>query len=375
VANTQGDSPAPRTGATGGSDAPTEDARRLRQLLDYELPPELIAQHPAAKREDARLLVVDRASGRLTDARFRDIGRWLEPGDALVVNETRVRPARLMVRRPTGARVELLFVRPDAGGSSGQSWRVLARPAKLARRGTQLVTEAGELVLGVIAEGEQGERVVRVEHGSLDETLRAHGEVPLPPYIHHAPTPEDVERYQTVYAREDGAVAAPTAGLHFSEPLLASLEASGIRRVNVTLHVGPGTFRPITSDDPRRHRMDEEWFTVSDASAAAMRAAREAGGRIVAVGTTTVRALESMADAHAGGIAGAGGWTRKYILPPYRFQAVDALVTNFHLPRTTLLLLAAAFAGEERLREAYAHAVRERYRFYSYGDAMMVCGG
>jgi S-adenosylmethionine:tRNA ribosyltransferase-isomerase len=198
------------------------------------------------------------------------------------------------------------------------------------------------------------------------------GAVPLPPYIHRAPTADDRERYQTVYARVEGAVAAPTAGLHFSAPLLASLEAAGVARVPLLLHVGPGTFRPVSTADPREHRMDEEWFEVTAAAASRLGAARAAGGRIVAVGTTAVRALESACDAHDGRLEAARGWTRKYILPPYRFQAVDALVTNFHLPRTTLLLLVAAFAGEGLMREAYAHAMRERYRFYSYGDAMLV---
>jgi S-adenosylmethionine:tRNA ribosyltransferase-isomerase len=350
--------------------APVSDAARLMRLLDYALPEALIAQHPAAKREDSRLLVVDRGSGSLTDARFAEIGRWLHAGDLLVVNETRVRPARLVVKRPTGGRVELLFVRPAPGGD--ERWRVLAKPAKHASVGARLATADGSLALEVEGEAEQGERVVRVVAGSLDATLRAQGEVPLPPYIHRAPTAEDIERYQTVYARVEGAVAAPTAGLHFSEPLLTSLAQAGVGRAAVTLHVGPGTFRPITADDPREHEMEEEWFEVSEAAAAAMRAARGAGRRIVAVGTTTVRSLESMADANGGRIGAATGWTRKYIVPPYRFQAVDALITNFHLARTTLLLLVAAFAGEERLREAYAHAVTQRYRFYSYGDAMLV---
>ena len=348
----------------------TSDAARLLRLLDYELPEELIAQHPAARREDSRLLVVDRASGSMTDARFADIGHRLETGDVLVVNETRVRPARLIVKRPSGGRVELLFVRPASGG--GERWRVLAGPAKHAGVGARLATADGSLVIEVEAMGEQGERTVRIASGSLDATLRAQGEVPLPPYIHRAPTAEDQERYQTVYARVDGAVAAPTAGLHFSDALLASLAAGGVQRVAVTLHVGPGTFRPISAEDPRQHAMEEEWFEVGEAAATALRAARAAGRRIVAVGTTTVRALESMADANAGGIGAASGWTRKYIVPPYRFQAVDALITNFHLPRTTLLLLVAAFAGEELVRDAYAHAVRQRYRFYSYGDAMLV---
>ena len=356
--------------------ASASDAARLLRLLDYALPEELIAQHPAARREEARLLVVERASGRLTDSRFAELGAWLRTGDTLVVNDTRVRPARLMLRRPSGGRVEMLFVRPSSGGpggpTSGERWQVLAKPAKHAAAGAQLATADGSLVVEIVAEGEQGERTVRIAEGSLDAVLRAEGEMPLPPYIHRPPTAEDAERYQTVYARVDGAVAAPTAGLHFSEALLASLAAAGIRRVPVTLHVGPGTFRPLTVDEPREHRMEEEWFEVGEATAAELRATRERGGHIVAVGTTTVRALESMADACGGTIRAASGWTRKYIVPPYRFRGVDALITNFHLPRTTLLLLVAAVVGEGPLCEAYAHAVRERYRFYSYGDAMVI---
>ena len=352
--------------------SPESDAARLMRLLDYELPEELVAQHPAARREDSRLLVVERASGRLTDSRFAELGAVLRPGDTLVVNETRVRPARLWLRRPTGGRVEMLFVRP-AGGAGGEgAWQVLAKPARHATVGARLATPDGALVVEVAALGEQGERVVRVVHGSLDAVLRTQGEIPLPPYIHRKPDAEDAERYQTVYARIEGAVAAPTAGLHFSEPLLASLASAGIRRAAVTLHVGPGTFRPISSEDPRSHVMEEEWFDVGEAAAAELRATRARGGRIVAVGTTSVRALESMADATNGALAAASGWTRKYIVPPYTFRAVDALITNFHLPRTTLLLLVAALAGEDTLRAAYAHAVAARYRFYSYGDAMIV---
>jgi S-adenosylmethionine:tRNA ribosyltransferase-isomerase len=345
-------------------------AAGLLGLLDYELPAELIAQRPAARREDSRLLVLDRKSGALSDARFAELGRWLLAGDALVVNDTRVRPARLRVRRPSGGRVELLFVRPAAGGDPG--WRVLAKPARHASPGARLGTADGALELEVVAAGAHGERVVRVVRGSLEDVLREQGELPLPPYIQRAPNAEDAERYQTVYARVEGAVAAPTAGLHFSDALLAGFAGAGVRRAAVTLHVGPGTFRPVTAADPREHVMEEEWFEVGEDAARTMREARGRGGRVVAVGTTTVRALESMADAHDGEIAPASGWTRKYILPPHRFRAVDALVTNFHLPRTTLLLLVAAFAGEENLRGAYAHAVRERYRFYSYGDAMLV---
>jgi len=339
--------------------------------LDYGLPPELIAQRPAPQREDARLLVVERAGGRLVDARIRDLPQWLESGDALALNETRVRPARLVVRRPTGGKVEMLFVRP-AAGDEGERWRVLARPARHAQPGARLANASGDLVLEVVSAESRGERVVRVVAGDVGRTLAATGDVPLPPYIHHAPDEMDRERYQTVYARVEGAVAAPTAGLHFSDALLAEVAARGTRTVRLVLHVGPGTFRPLTVSDPSAHRMDEEYFELSEPAALALREARATGGRIVAVGTTVVRALESACDAHAGDLAPASGWTRKYILPPYRFRAVDALLTNFHLPRTTLLLLVAAFAGPDLLRDAYRHAVAERYRFYSYGDAMLV---
>lgn len=338
--------------------------------LDYDLPDALIAQHPAARREDSRLLVVERATGALHDGRFTDLGRWLRSGDVLALNETRVRPARLHLRRPTGGRVEILFVRPAPGTEEG--WHVLARPAKHARAGARLADDSGMLELEVTGEGEQGEREVRVCRGDLGAILRERGEVPLPPYIRRPADAEDRERYQTVYSRVEGAVASPTAGLHFTPALLASLAGQGVESVKVLLHVGPGTFRPVTAPDPTRHRMDEEWFEVGASAAAALLAARAAGGRIVVVGTTGVRALESACDACGGSLGAASGWTRKFILPPYRFQAADALLTNFHLPRTTLLLLVAAFAGPELLRSAYAHAVRERYRFYSYGDAMLV---
>lgn len=322
------------------------------------------------------MLIVERASGMLHDAHIRDLPERLRPGDILALNETRVRPARLAVRRlPTGGRVELLFVRPvptPAGTEAGPVWRVLARPAKRVRIGAALESEDRTLALEVVEMGEEGERAVRVTRGDLEATLRAGGELALPPYIHRAPDPGDRERYQTVFARVEGAVAAPTAGLHFSTPLLRSLAAFGVGSARTVLHVGPGTFRPISAADPRDHRMDEEYFELTEAAAAALASARAAGGRIVAVGTTVVRALESAWDANGGQPGAAAGWTRKFILPPYRFRAVDALLTNFHLPRTTLLLLVAALAGEDLLRRAYAHAVARRYRFYSYGDAMLV---
>ena len=337
--------------------------------LDYELPPELIAQHPPPRREDARLLVVERATGTLHDGSVTDVARWLRAGDVLALNETRVRPARLTVRRATGGRVVLLVVRP---AEPAGHWRVLARPARNARVGERLTTADSSLALEVTAEEPDGVRVVRVAAGDLDEALRRLGEVPLPPYIHRPPEAADRDRYQTVFARVDGAVAAPTAALHFSESLLGRLEAMGVGSARLVLHVGPGTFRPIVDEDPTRHRMDEEWFEVPAGAAAALGDARRRGGRIVAVGTTVVRALESACDANAGELAAASGWTRAFIHPPYAFRAVDSLLTNFHLPRTSLLLLVAAFAGEDLLRRAYAHAVASRYRFYSYGDAMLV---
>ena len=343
--------------------------------LDYTLPDELIAQHPAARREDARLLVLERATGALHDTSVSRIGDWLRRGDVLALNETRVRPARLFVQRETGGKVELLFVRPEVAGSGHEAvehWRVLAKPAKSASPGAVLRTPSGSLALEVLAAREQGERLVRVAHGDLHATLAAEGGIPLPPYIRRAPDASDVERYQTVFARVDGAVASPTAGLHFTDALLAELAAKGVDQARLLLHVGPGTFRPVTADDPTQHHMDEEWFEVTSEAAARLNAARAAGGRIVVVGTTAVRALESACDANAGVIAAGSGWTSKFIHPPYAFRAVDALLTNFHLPRTTLLLLVAALAGEANLKAAYAHAVLARYRFYSYGDAMLV---
>lgn len=338
------------------------------QDLDYALPPELVAQHPVEHRDRARMLVVDRGRETLHDATVSELGAWLRSGDVLVLNETRVRPARLTVRRETGGRVSLLFVHPI----DDDRWTVLARPARHAPADATLRTEDGTLELRVAEEGPMGARTVHATHGSIPATLDRIGDVPLPPYIRRESMPEDRERYQTVFARVEGAVAAPTAGLHFTPELLEQLATRGVDRANVVLHVGPGTFRPIRSGDPRRHRLDAEYFEVSAPAVERLLRARGEGGRVVGVGTTVVRALESAADAHGGGLGPARGWTEKLILPPYEFRWVDALLTNFHLPRTTLLMLVAAFAGTDLTRRAYAHAVRERYRFYSYGDSMLV---
>lgn len=337
--------------------------------FDYELPEELIAREPAPRRDASRMLVVDRRTGALAHRTVADLVDYIPAGDALVVNETRVIPARLRGRKPTGARAEVLLLHaedPDA-----RRWVALVRPAAKLREGAW-VEVAPELAIEVLERRPEGQRLVAL-HTPLPplEALERFGEVPLPPYIGRPARPEDRERYQTVYARVPGSVAAPTAGLHFTPELLAALAAKGVRRVPVVLHVGLGTFRPVTVEDPSAHRMHSEWYCVPSESAAILDEVRRAGGRLWAVGTTVVRTLETAADAE-GRIQPGTGWTDLFIRPPYRFRAVDHLLTNFHLPRSTLLMLVAAFAGLELTKRAYAEAVAHRYRFYSYGDAMLL---
>jgi S-adenosylmethionine:tRNA ribosyltransferase-isomerase len=334
--------------------------------FDYELPTGAIAQHPAP-RGDSRLLALDRA-GPERHRRVRDLPALLAPGDLLVVNDTRVIPARLFGRRSGaaagGGRVEILLV--ERLGE--REWEALARPGRRVRPGTRIEFETG-LAAEVVATAEGGRRRLRFSEpveGHLDRL----GHVPLPPYIERPDEAADRERYQTIFARHPGAVAAPTAGLHFSEELLRDLAAGGIERAAVTLHVGIGTFRPVTAERIVEHRMDRERYEVPAETAAAIGRTRARGGRVVAVGTTVVRTLE--AAALATGEVGAGaGATDLFITPGFRFQVVDVLLTNFHLPRSTLLMLVAAFAGSERTLAAYAEAIREGYRFYSYGDAML----
>ncbi len=351
--------------------------------FDYELPRERIAQRPAPRRDESRLLVVDRASGSWRDARFAEIGDHLRPGDLLVVNETAVLPARLRARRADGAEVEILLVRPADRSNpedvSGGEWEALAGPARKARPGErlELLGRDGSLAehssVQVLEQLPSGGRRVRLRvPGDPREWIASHGHVPLPPYIDRPDEALDRERYQTVYARRPGAVAAPTAGLHFTSELLDRLAGRGIRRAAVTLHVGPGTFRPVTAERAEDHVMEQEWYRIGGETAREIGETREAGGRIVAVGTTTVRALESAARGWAGGPAASEGWTDLFLLPGAEFRVVDALLTNFHLPRSTLLLLVSAFAGRELVLEAYRHAVRAGYRFYSYGDAMLI---
>ena len=305
---------------------------------------------------------------------FRDLPELLAPGDVLVVNESRVIPARLLGRKPTGAPSEILLLRPtdDADPADPRTWEALVRPGGKLKPGRRVII-ADDLEVAILdSAGTQGMRVVRLESPlPALEAIERHGHVPLPPYLGREDEAIDRERYQTVYARVPGSVAAPTAGLHFTPSLLDAIEARGVRRVAVTLDVGVGTFRPVEDDDPAAHDMHGETWVIEPAAAAAINEARARGGRCWAVGTTVVRALESAVEPD-GTVRPGAGTTRLFIRPPYRFRAVDALVTNFHLPRSTLLMLVAAFAGYARVMEAYRVAVAEGYRFYSYGDAMAV---
>lgn len=340
-----------------------------RRTADYEyaLPRSQIAQRPAPRRDASRLLVVPRGAGPFVDGRFPDVLEWLRPGDLLVVNDTRVFPARLVGRKPTGARVEVLLLRPL---SDRYHWTGLVRPGGKLKPGRRVLV-SDELAVEVLG-SEGGTRTLRlVTDLDPDEALARYGRIPLPPYVEREDDAEDRERYQTVYAQRSGSVAAPTAGLHFTPALLEALAAKGVRRTAVTLHVGPGTFRPVEAEDPARHRMHAEWYEVADAAAAAIHAARADGGRVCAVGTTVARVLETVV-ASDGRIRAGSAWSELFLRPPYRFRAVDLLLTNFHLPRSTLLMLVAAFAGYERTMRAYAHAVERGYRFYSYGDAMLI---
>lgn len=328
--------------------------------FDYTLPPELIAQQPASPRDAARLLVVHRAEGTFEHRVFREIGDYLRAGDVLVVNDTRVLPARLRARRPTGGAVELLLLRPV-----GDAWEALVRPGRRLPPGA-VVEVAGQPVT-VGARLPDGRRLVHAAPGQdLMALMRRCGEPPLPPYIRQPLA--DPADYQTVYARADGAVAAPTAGLHFTPALLARLQTQGITVVALTLHIGLGTFQRVEAAEIEGHRMEGEAYVLTPAAAAAINARR---GRLVAVGTSTVRALESVAD-DDGQVRPEQGWTELFISPGFRFRVTDALVTNFHLPRTTLLMLVSAFAGRELILRAYDEAIRARYRFYSFGDAMLI---
>lgn len=338
---------------------------------DYDLPPELIAQAPAARRDAARLLCLERTGNALRHSRVDELPALLRRGDLLVFNDTRVRPARLACRSETGGAVELLVLAPAADGT----WSCLGRPAKRLRPGMTLVLPGEWGTARVRLRTAPGRYAIQLPAGvDVPALLDAAGELPLPPYIRrpHGPEPADRERYQTIYAARDGAVAAPTAGLHFTAELLAALEAAGIERAFLTLAVGPATFLPLRVEDARAHDLEPEWAEIPAATVAAIERARAAGGRVIAVGTTTVRALESAAR-RPGGLTSGAFAAEAFILPPFTFRVVDGLLTNFHLPRSTLLMLVSAFAGRERVLAAYGQAVAARYRVYSYGDAMLIC--
>jgi S-adenosylmethionine:tRNA ribosyltransferase-isomerase len=356
----------------GHTSAARADRRVYRTAdFDYDLPDDLIALRPARRRDSSRLLAVDRLSGALEDRRFADLGALARPGDALVLNDTRVFPARLTGRKPTGARAEILLLRPrdDSGGAA--VWEAIVRPGGKLKPGRR-VRIADELDVIVLDSLPGGGRLVRLEGpGDPWALIERHGHVPLPPYIERPDDAEDRERYQTVYARHRGSVAAPTAGLHFTPELLAELEQGGVRVARLTLHVGVGTFRPVAAERPDAHRLPPEAFEIGDDTVALLNDVRASGGRVWAVGTTVCRSLESAVDPEGHFVAHRGE-TDLFIYPPYRFRGVDCLVTNFHLPRSSLLMLVAAFAGHGLTLHAYRHAIRERYRFYSYGDAMVV---
>jgi S-adenosylmethionine:tRNA ribosyltransferase-isomerase len=333
-----------------------------RADFDYTLPEELIAQTPLAERSASRLLCLDAGAGSRSDRAMHELPELLAPGDLLVFNDTRVVPARLAGRKTSGGRVEILLERPLPGTRA----LVQLRASKGARPGTRILTAGGDVVVGERA----GDLWQLTLPAPALQFFEQYGAVPLPPYIRRPAGEADRERYQSLLARVPGAVAAPTASLHFDSPLLAALAARGIGRALVTLHVGAGTFQPLRTEQLDQHVMHAEWYEVGEAAVAAVRVARAAGRRVVAVGTTVARALEAAA---AGGELSAGaGDTALFIRPGYRFRVIDALLTNFHLPQSTLLMLVAAFAGRDFVLAAYAHAVRERYRFYSYGDAMLV---
>ena len=336
--------------------------------FDYELPPELIAQHPPAERDSARMLVLGPRSGAMAHATIRDLPRYLDAGDLLVLNDSRVLPARLIGRRRDGGEAEVLLLRPVAGDR--RRWEALLRPARRLAAGSQVQFEGSTLAVSI--EERNGETATIRLDGVADPIgeVRRIGAMPTPPYIKERL--EDRERYQTVYAREEGSAAAPTAGLHFTPELLSSLRERGIDIAFVTLHVGLDTFRPVRVDDPAEHRIHREWYRIGEDTAYAIDEAHQNRKRVVAVGTTCARVLETAATDE--GVSAGEGWTGLFILPGHPFRAVDAMLTNFHLPKSTLLMMVSAFAGRERVLAAYAEAIEHRYRFYSFGDCMFISG-
>ena len=336
-------------------------------MFDYELPQELIAQDPLTDRSASRLMILDRASGQITHAHFTDILGELRPEDCLVINDTKVIPARLLgTKEDTGAAIEILLLKR----TGADTWETLVKPGKKARPSARIAFGDGLLRAEVIDVVEEGNRVVRFEYdGIFEEILDQLGQMPLPPYITHPL--QDKNRYQTVYAKYDGSAAAPTAGLHFTPELMEQVRAMGVRFAPVTLHVGLGTFRPVKVEDVTEHHMHSEFYTITEETARIINETKAAGGRVICVGTTSCRTIETAA-AEDGTLTAKSGWTDIFIYPGYRFKVMDALITNFHLPQSTLLMLVSAFADRETVLAAYEEAVRERYRFFSFGDAMFI---
>lgn len=337
--------------------------------FDYHLPERLIAQTPLADRAASRLLVLDRQTGQKQDLQFDQIINFLNPGDALVVNETRVIPARLFGIKPeTGGHLEVLLL----NNTQGNQWECLIKPARRAKTGTQIVFgEDGRLTATVVSEGDHGGRIIEFFYeGVFLEILESLGQMPLPPYIKERL--EDADRYQTVYAKENGSAAAPTAGLHFTDELLEAIKAKGVEIIPLVLHVGLGTFRPVSADSIEDHEMHAEYYQLSQSSADAIQAVQARGGKIFAVGTTSVRTLETIATKFDGQVRADSGWTQIFISPGFEFKVVDHLITNFHLPCSTLVMLVSAFYNREAVLAAYEHAVEAEYRFFSFGDSMLI---
>ncbi|EAG0757574.1 tRNA preQ1(34) S-adenosylmethionine ribosyltransferase-isomerase QueA [Listeria monocytogenes] len=336
--------------------------------FDFDLPEELIAQTPLLDRTSSRLMVLDKESGDIKDQHFTDIISYLNEGDALVLNDTRVLPARLHgIKDETGAHIEVLLLKQK----EGNAWETLVKPAKRIRKGATITFGDGALKATCLEELEHGGRILEFSYeGIFYEVLEQLGEMPLPPYIKEQLADQD--RYQTVYAKENGSAAAPTAGLHFTEDLLAKISAKGVEIIFVTLHVGLGTFRPVDVEDTANHKMHSEFYRLTEESAERINKFKAQGGKVVAVGTTSIRTLETIASRHDGKLVAESGWTEIFISPGYTFQAVDALITNFHLPKSTLIMLVSALSDRTKILAAYNHAVEQQYRFFSFGDAMFI---
>ncbi|TYV56220.1 tRNA preQ1(34) S-adenosylmethionine ribosyltransferase-isomerase QueA [Listeria monocytogenes] len=336
--------------------------------FDFDLPEELIAQTPLLDRTSSRLMVLDKESGDIKDQHFTDIISYLNKGDALVLNDTRVLPARLHgIKDETGAHIEVLLLKQK----EGNAWETLVKPAKRIRKGATITFGDGALKATCLEELEHGGRILEFSYeGIFYEVLEQLGEMPLPPYIKEQLADQD--RYQTVYAKENGSAAAPTAGLHFTEDLLAKISAKGVEIIFVTLHVGLGTFRPVDVEDTTNHKMHSEFYRLTEEAAERINKIKAQGGKVVAVGTTSIRTLETIASRHDGKLVAESGWTEIFISPGYTFQAVDALITNFHLPKSTLIMLVSALSDRTKILAAYNHAVEQQYRFFSFGDAMFI---